>query len=129
MCALYFHDRKTDLISLRMTYHYGQTLQGDEQAGNPSAGNPHRAGQDGFWATHVKTRRPFIVPDISRDPFFYQFTWLTHLGIQSLFSVPLVFGEEVIGYLVVRSKEKHGLCQVFSVKFCASLRMNSVWVS
>lgn len=107
MCALYFYDRTTDLISLRMTYHYGQTLQGDEQAGNPSAGNPHRPHQDGFWTALVQTRRPVIIPDVSQDPFFHQFTWLSLNGIQSLFSVPLVLGEAVIGYLVVRSKERH----------------------
>lgn len=105
MCALYFHDRATDTLSLHMTYHYGQVLTGGDQLRHPAASRPFPAELNAFWKVLVDTRRPLIINDIANDPLIKHHGWLIRNGVKMLLIVPLLLGKETIGFLGIRSTE------------------------
>ncbi len=105
MCALYFHDRATDTLSLHMTYHYGQVLTGGDQLRHPAASRPFPADLNAFWKVLVDTCRPLIINDIANDPLIKHHGWLLRNGVKMLLIVPLLLGKETIGFLGIRSTE------------------------
>jgi PAS domain S-box-containing protein len=84
------------------------TLIGSVGMRNPEAGQSFRfrAGQ-GLVGTGVSTRRPVTSSFVRTDPRFSDAPWAEAEGLLSYIGLPLMYGEQVVGFLSLYTRTAH----------------------
>jgi signal transduction histidine kinase len=99
--SLFLRNPRTDQIYLHTAY-------GDRKIWSPerlalNVPPPTPAADSPIWQELVRTRKPILVDDVANDPRLRHRAQIIADGIQSIFYVPLVLGEEVMGFFSLNS--------------------------
>jgi len=102
--SLFLRNPRTDKIYLRTAY-------GDRKIWSPerlalNVPPPTPAADLPIWQELVLARKPILVDDTANDPRLKHRSQILADGIQSIFYVPLVLGEEVLGFFSLNSAER-----------------------
>jgi signal transduction histidine kinase len=99
--ALWFHDCAQDTLAIHMTVEKGHVLLAS-QMGDP-APQPRAASEMPLWQELKRTRHPIFVADVAHDNRLLLRDTLAAQGVKTLLMVPLLLGDEVMGWLSIRS--------------------------
>ncbi len=99
------------LLNPRANTLYVRAAYGDQQILSPerlalSLPPPMAANDSPVWQELTRARQPIWIEDVSNDPRLKNRARILADGIQSLFYVPLVLGEEVLGFFSLNSAER-----------------------
>ncbi len=102
--SLWFYNAEQNSLLLHMIYDKGQILS-QEQARPAAGATPVPPREAPLWQEVVRTRQPLLIENIARDGRVRDREWLLSQGVQTLLLVPLLLGDEVIGWLSVCSAD------------------------
>lgn len=102
--SLFLHDAKRATLYLRTAY-------GDRKIWSPerlalNVPPPIPVHESPLWQELHQTRKPILVDDTSNDPRLKNRAQILADGIQSVFYVPLVLGDEILGFFSLNSAER-----------------------
>lgn len=102
--SLFLHDARREVLYLRTAY-------GDRKIWSPerlalNVPPPIPARESPLWQELVQTRKPILVDDTSNDPRLTNRARILADGILSIFYVPLVLGDEMLGFFSLNSAER-----------------------
>jgi hypothetical protein len=95
--ALWFHDRAQDTLAIHMTVEKGHVLLASQMG--DTAPQPRAASEMPLWQELRRTRHPIFVADVAHDDRLLLRDTLAAQGVKTLLMVPLLLGDEVIGWL------------------------------
>ena len=101
--TLWLHDQADDLLAVHLIYERGR-VRAATQAG-AAAPEPLPAASTPIWQEMTWTRRPILISDVASDRRLVYRMALSAQGVRTLLTVPLVLGEETIGWFSIRSTE------------------------
>lgn len=102
--SLFLHDAKRAVLYLHTAY-------GDRKIWSPerlalNVPPPIPASESPLWQELLQTRKPILVEDTSNDPRLKNRAQILADGIQNILYVPLVLGDEVLGFFSLNSAER-----------------------
>lgn len=102
--SLFLHNPATNRLYVHTAYGDQKILASERLA--LSVPPPIMANTSPIWQELTQTRQPILVDDTSNDPRLINRARILADGIQSIFYVPLVLGEEVLGFFSLNSAER-----------------------
>jgi signal transduction histidine kinase len=99
--ALWFHDRARDTLAMYMTAEQGHILVASQMG--DAAPPPRVASAVPLWQELVHSRRPLFIADVAHDTRLLIREALAAQGVKTLLLVPLLLGDEVLGWMSLRS--------------------------
>lgn len=99
--ALWFYDEAQDVLSLYMIHEQGRIFSGDN-IDHPVASVALASARNPFWAQLLRTRYPLLVNLSTEETHLLEREWLLEKGVTNLLLVPLLLGEEALGWISLR---------------------------
>ena len=129
--ALWFHDCAQDTLAIHMTVEKGYVLLASQMG--DTAPQPRAASEMPLWQELKRTRHPIFVADVAHDNRLLLRDTLAAQGVKTLLMVPLLLGDEVIGWLSIRSTtprryqpEEFALAQALSQHVTLAVQLSCV---
>jgi PAS domain S-box-containing protein len=104
--SLWFCDAAQDTVSLHMTC--GARIPSGEQPCPTAGSGPLPARDVPLWQELMRTRQPLVIEDVARDPRITRCPGLAPPDAQTLLLVPLLLGDEAIGWLSIANARNRG---------------------
>lgn len=102
--SLFLHEARRDTLYLHTAYGDNKIWSPERLALNVPPPMPAR--ESLLWQELLQTRKPILVEDTSNDPRLTHRARILADGIHSIFYVPLVLGDEVLGFFSLNSAER-----------------------
>ena len=101
---LWLHHPPDDTIGLHLAHVAGKVVIADEVT--DSALLPTPARELPVWEELRRTRRPFVIDDVANDMRLRNRALILAQNIQTILYVPLLMGDEVLGFFSINSVER-----------------------
>lgn len=102
--SLWIRDPATDRPVLRLCCEHG-VISCDVDSSHSAVLKPPCLRDDPTWQEIVRTRQPVLHADVATDPLIESIRgYLLEKGVRALLEVPLLLGEEIIGFISIRSR-------------------------
>ncbi len=102
--SLWIRDPATDRPVLRLCCEHG-VISCDADSNHSAALKPPCLRDDPTWQEIVRTRQPVVHEDVATDSRIEPLRgYLLDKGVRALLEVPLLLGEEMIGFISIRSR-------------------------
>jgi signal transduction histidine kinase len=129
--ALWFHDRARDTLSMYMTTEKGHILVASQMG--DAVPQPRAASEVPLWQEFLHSRGPIFIADVAHDTRLVLRDALAARGVKTLLLVPLLLGDEVLGWMSIRSTtprryqpEEFALAQALSQHVTLAMQLSCV---